>query len=77
MSDTGLWIFVEGQNILENVLLVQDEKQDEEKEKEEKKKKQGDEKEQQLEAFFRCKESYVCIKQSGKCDVFGLHYCSE
>ena len=64
---------MEGQNVLEKVLLVQDEK----KEKEEKKKKRGHEKEQQLEAFFRCRDSCVCIKQSGKCDAFGLHYCSE
>ena len=49
---------MEGQNVLEKVLLVQDEK----KEKEEKKKKRGDEKEQQLEAFFRCKDNCVCIK---------------
>ena len=51
---------MEGQNSLEKGLLVQDEK----KEKEEKKKKR-DEKEQQLEAFFRYKDSCVCIKQSG------------
>ena len=64
---------MEGQSVLEKVLLVQDEK----KEKEEKKKKRGHEKEQRLEAFFRCRDSCVCIKQSGKCDAFGLHYCSE
>ena len=64
---------MEGKNVLEKVLLVQYEK----KEKEEKKKKRGQEKEQRLEAFFRCRDSCVCIKQSGKCDAFGLHYCSE
>ena len=47
------------------------------KEKEEKKKTRGHEKEQQLEAFFRCKDSCVCIKQSGKCDAIGLCYCSK
>ena len=65
--------FMEGQNVLEKVLLVQDGK----KEKEEKKKKIEHEKEQRLEAFFRCRDKYVCIKQSGKCDAFDLRYCSE
>ena len=64
---------MEGQNVLQKVLLVQDEK----KEKEEKKKKIGHEKKLRLEAFFRCRDNYVCIKQSGKCDAFDLHYCSE
>ena len=64
---------MKGQNVLEKVLFVEDKK----KEKEEKKKKREHEKEQQLEAFFRCKDSCVCIKQNGKCDAFGLHYCSE
>ena len=63
---------MEGRNVLVKVLLVQDEK-----EKEEKKRKRGDEKEQRLDAFFRCKDRCVCIKQSGKCDAFGLRYCSE
>ena len=47
------------------------------KEKEEKKKTRGHQKEQQLEAFFRWKDSCVYIKQSGKCDAIGLHYCSK
>ena len=64
---------MEVKNVLEKVLLVQDKK----KEKEEKKKKRGDKKEQRLEAFCRCKDSCVCIKQSGKCHVFGLRYCSQ
>ena len=41
------------------------------------KKKGGHEKEQLLETFFRCKDSCVCIKQNGKCDLFGLCYFSE
>ena len=64
---------MEGQSVLEKVLLVQDEK----KEKEEKKKKIGHKKKQRLEAFFRCRDNYDFIKQSGKCDAFDLHYCSE
>ena len=42
-----------------------------------KKKKVAHEKEQQVAAFFWCKDSCVSIKKNSKCDAFKLCYCRK
>ena len=63
---------MEGQNVLEKHLLVQDKK----KEKEEKKKKEDMRKNNNQKLSFDA-ETVLFASSSGKCDAFGLHYCSE
>ena len=57
--------------MLEEVQQLEDDKKENEKKKIEKE----NQKELTLQKFFRCKESCVCDKSTGKCEAFGLKMC--